>query len=179
MNSQRFLAPTIMKKAAQQTFRGRAGRQILLSLLIVSVASLQSVRAATCLCSFDSSPIGEPRAETCCCGHCSLSGMQPGEEQGKDESLQAALQPSGGLFTAFIGEAGEASAALTERCQVGQRTENPAIKSPPSFSPSVSEDSSPISLARPGRPVSTIKREAIVLSGRSSPIYLATSTLLI
>jgi hypothetical protein len=170
---------TIMKKAGRQSFRGRASRQILLCLLIVSVASLQSVRAATCLCSFGSGSTGEYREETCCCEQCSLSGMQPGEDHSKEPILQPALDSSAGLFTAVIGPAGEAPTALTERCQFGQRTDNPAITSSLSFWSPVPEDSPPSSLARPGRRVSAIKCELLLFSGRSSPIYLATSALLI
>jgi hypothetical protein len=167
----------IMKKAARQSFRVRASRQILICLLIVSVASLQSVRAATCFCSFDSSPIGESRAETCCCEHCTLSGMPRVEEQSK-ASLESEQESSGGLFTTVSEESGQASTALTEYCQLGQGPANPAIKSSLSFSPPVPESASPISLARHDRPVSTIKCEPL-LSGRSAPIYLATSALLI
>jgi hypothetical protein len=175
-----FFGLIMMKKPGRQGFRVRAMREILLSLLIVSLASLQSVRAATCSCFFDSSSTSQSLVKTCCCEHCNLPGMHPGEEQTRHASLQTAQKPSGALLTTVAGETGKGSVALTDQCQFVQGTENAAIKSSLSFSPPATENSPPISSARVGRAaLSAIKCDPLLSSGRSSPIYLATSALLI
>src|SRR5215831_17673978 len=119
MNPKPFFGLIIMK-AGRLRFRGRAWRYLMLSVLIVSMVSLQSVRAAMCLCSFGSSSMAESRAQTCCCAECGLHGTQPGEERTKDEKIQTAQQPSAGLFATVTWEvaAAKASIALTQHCQV-------------------------------------------------------------
>jgi hypothetical protein len=105
--------------------------------------------------------------------------MQPGEERSKHEGLQAAQQPSEGFFATVTGEPAKASTALTEHCQVVQRTDNLAIRPFLSIWSRAPEDSPPISSARPGHQVSAINWRPLLSSGRASPIYLATSALLI
>ena len=178
MNSKPFFVLIIMK-AGRPSFRGRACRYLLLSVLTVSMVLLQSARVAMCLCWFGSSSMAESRAQTCCCAECRLHGVQPGEERITNERLQTAQQPLAGLFATVTGEAAKASTASTENCQVVQRTGNLAIRPFLSIRSLVPEDPAPTSPARPCHQVSAIKWRPLLLPGRSSPIYLATSALLI